>query len=497
MSERAAVIGGGLGGLSAAALLASKGFDVTLFEKNSYTGGKAAVIQGSGYTFDAGPSLLTMPFILHNLFSSCGKRSEEYITLRKLEVICRYFYPDGTCIDAFADRERFKSEVQNKTGEPGEHLENYLTYCERIYNATADVFILNDFRSLKLFLSGTGLKSLLRLPQIDPLRTVHRANASFFNDKRLVQLFDRYATYNGSSPYLAPATLNVIPHVEYTMGAYIPDGGIRRIPAVIKALAEDLGVKIQTGAEVEEIIVRQNTAAGLRVNGSEIFFDRIISNADVNYTYENLLKNPAKKEAKRYRTMEPSGSGLVFYWGVEKEFPGIEIHNILFSGDYEEEFRELFTQKKIPSDPTVYVYISSKYNASDAPAGGSNLFVMINTPFDDGRIKAGDIELARNTILSKVSAMAGEDIRPFIRFEEVLTPRAIEERTNSKWGSIYGVSSNSRNAAFLRQANRSSGYRNLYFCGGSSHPGGGIPLVIQSGIIAAQKVIEDAEKGVI
>lgn len=145
----------------------------------------------------------------------------------------------------------------------------------------------------------------------------------------------------------------------------------------------------------------------------------------------------------------------------------------------------------------MYVYISSKYNTADAPAGGSNLFVMINTPFDDGRIKAGDIELARNTILSKVSAMAEEDIRPFIRFEEVLTPRAIEERTNSKWGSIYGVSSNSRNAAFLRQANRSSGYRNLYFCGGSAHPGGGIPLVIQSGIIAAQKVIEDAEKGVI
>lgn len=495
MSERIAVIGGGLGGLSAAALLASEGFDVTLFEKNSNTGGKAAVIQGGGFSFDAGPSLLTMPFILHNLFTACGRNSDQYISLKKIEVICRYFYPDGTKIDAFADREKFKTEVHDKTGEPKDHLEKYLTYCQKIYDATADVFILNDFRSLKLFLSSTGLKSLLKLPQIDPLRTVHQANSSFFNDKRLVQLFDRYATYNGSSPFLAPATLNVIPHVEYTMGAYIPEGGIRRISEALQQLAEESGAVIRRGVQIDEIVTDGNKASGVRVDGKIYHFDRIISNADVNYTYEKLLNNPPRAEAKRYRKMEPSGSGLVFYWGVEKEFPGLEIHNILFSQDYENEFRELFEQKKIPSDPTVYVYISSKYHSSDAPRGGSNLFVMINTPYDNGKITEEEVQRTRETVISKVSTMTGEDIRPLIRFEDILTPRMIQEKTNSRWGSIYGVSSNSRNAAFLRQANRSSSYKNLYFCGGSAHPGGGIPLVIQSGIIAANKVIEDTKRG--
>lgn len=495
MSERVAVIGGGLGGLSAATLLASKGFTVTLFEKNSYTGGKAAVIEGNGYSFDAGPSLLTMPFIPQNLFERCGAKGEEYITLRKLDIICRYFYPDGTVLDAFADREKFKQEVKEKTGEPKEHLEKYLTYCENIYKATADVFILNDFRSAKLFLSAAGLKSLLKLPRIDPLRTVHQANSSFFTDKRLVQLFDRYATYNGSSPYLAPATLNVIPHVEYTMGAYIPEGGIRKIPEVIRQLAEEKGAVIQTGVQVEEIITGGSVANGLRINGRIEHFDKIISNADVNYTYEKLLQNPKAGEAKRYKRMEPSGSGLVFYWGVGREFHTLEIHNILFSADYEKEFRELFNEKKIPNDPTVYVYISSKYNTSDAPAGSSNLFVMINTPYDDGRISDTEIHQARETVLNKLQAMTGEDIRPHIRFEAIQTPGMIQERTNSKWGSIYGVSSNSRNAAFLRQANRSSSFKNLYFCGGSAHPGGGIPLVIQSGIIAAEKVMEDIGKG--
>lgn len=495
MSERVVVIGGGLGGLSAAALLASKGFKVTLFEKNSFTGGKAAVAGGEGYTFDAGPSLLTMPFILHNLFSACGKNSEEYISLKRLDIICRYFYPDGTQIDAFADREKFKNEVHEKTGEPKEHLERYLTYCQKIYDATADVFILNDFRSLKLFLSKTGLKSLFKLPQIDPFRTVHQANSSFFTDARLVQMFDRYATYNGSSPYLAPATLNVIPHVEYTMGAYIPRGGIRKIPAAVKQLAEEMGAEIRTGAQVEEIVTSGNKVTGIRVDGKTETFDRVVSNADVNYTYEKLLGNPSRPEAKRYQKMEPSGSGLVFYWGIEKEFPGLEVHNILFSADYKKEFSELFEAKKITVDPTVYVYISSKYHQDDAPAGGSNLFVMINTPYDDGSISDDEIKRARETVLSKVSSMCGEDIRPLIQYEELLTPRMIQENTNSKWGSIYGVSSNSRNAAFLRQANRSSSFKNLYFCGGSAHPGGGIPLVIQSGIIAAEKVIEDLMKG--
>lgn len=492
MAEKIAIAGGGLGGLSAAAVLASKGFDVTLFEKNSYTGGKASTVTGNGFTFDGGPSLLTMPFILHNVFSLCGEKSTDYISLTPLDVTCKYFYPDGTVLNAFAEREKLKKEVENTTDSTGEEIEKYLTYCETIYKATADVFILNDFRSAKLFFSRTGLKALLGLPKIDPFRTVHQANAAHFSDKRIVQLFDRYATYNGSNPYSAPATLNVIPHVECTMGAYIPQGGIRKIPEALRKLGEKKGVTFRFNAPVNRIVVENGRAAGVTAGDKTERFDYVISNADVNYTYETLLADSKSRQAIRYKKNEPSGSGLVFYWGIQGVYDNLEIHNILFSSDYKKEFDRIFNDRKIPSDPTVYIYISSKYNSEDAPEGCSNFFVMINTPYDDGRITENDIVEAGKRIKEKILNRLGIDIDKNLLFEEILTPALIESKTMSRYGSIYGISSNSRNAAFLRQANRSSAYKNLYFCGGSAHPGGGIPLVIQSGIIAAQKLMEDS-----
>lgn len=495
MAEKVAIAGGGLGGLSAAAVLASKGYEVTLFEKNSYTGGKAATVTGSGFTFDGGPSLLTMPFILENLFTACGEEPTKYIQLKPLETICRYFYPSGTVINAYAERKRFGQEIETKTGESAEKLYRYLDYCRDIYDTAAEIFVLNDFRSAKLFFSGKGLKALLNLPKIDPLRSVHRANRDYFTDARLVQLFDRYATYNGSNPYSAPATLNIIPHVECSMGAYIPEGGIRRIPAAIEELAVHKGVDIKRNMPIEKIIRNGKTVTGVQAGGREYDFDFVISNADVNYTYDRLLNDTESREAKRYKKQEPSSSGLVFYWGIQGEYDALEVHNILFSRDYAKEFNELFVQRIIPLDPTVYIYISSKYNYADAPEGCSNFFVMINTPYDKGEITPEEIARARKTVINTILAQTGIDIEKNLLFEEILTPALIEEKTSSRFGSIYGISSNNSTAAFIRQANRSKSYRNLYFCGGSAHPGGGIPLVIQSGILAAEKVMEDAERG--
>ncbi len=492
-NKRCAVIGAGLGGLAAAVSLAGSGWEVGLYEANSRTGGKAGSIEMNDYRFDSGPSLLTMPFVLETIFREAGHSLEEYLTLEPLEKHCRYFYEDGTALTAFADRGTFSGEIESRTGDRARQVDRYLKYCARIYDLTADLFLLNDFHEVSTFLNLKALNTLFRIWQIDSMRSVHRANASFFSDPKTVQLFDRYATYNGSNPYRAPATLNIIPHVEYNMGSYIVKEGIYRIAESLTELARSLGVTVHTGTRVEKIHTDRKRVTGITAAGNFLPCETVVSNADVYSTYHDLLRDASSPGAKKYGRLEPSSSALVFYWGVTGGADGFGIHNILFSGDYRKEFTELFEEKRCPDDPTVYVYISSKFNPADAPKGCGNWFVMINAPYESGQNWDRETELARERIIEKIQRLTGIDISSRITCESVLTPPVIEESTSSRLGSIYGISSNSRTAAFLRHRVRSRTYRGLYFCGGSAHPGGGIPLVLLSGTIAA-RLIERHER---
>ncbi len=317
---------------------------------------------------------------------------------------------------------------------------------------------------------------------------MHNANNSFFKDERIVQFYDRFATYNGSNPYQAPATLNVILHIEQHFGAYFPAGGMYSIVTGLVKLAEELGVKFHYNSPVEEIVLQGKQAAGIKVKGELLQGDIVISNMDVWFTYHKLLKAYPKLYPKKILAQERSSSALIFYWGINKQFPQLDLHNIFFSADYEQEFNHIWEQKDIYHDPTVYINISSKFKADDAPAGCENWFVMINVPSDTGQDWDILIAHARENILNKLSKNLGEDISKLIISESILDPRGIESRTSSYQGSIYGTSSNNRFAAFLRHANKSSKISNLYFCGGSVHPGGGIPLCLLSAKIVSEWV---------
>ncbi|QQS36418.1 MAG: phytoene desaturase [Ignavibacteriales bacterium] len=486
---RTAIIGSGLGGLSAAIRIASAGFPVDVYEQNSTAGGKAGVVSGNGFTFDSGPSLFTMNHVIDELFASIGLKSKDFIRLHHMKIICRYFYPDNTILDAFSDRQKFSDEILKKTLDKPSTLERYFDYCEKIYSLTGELFLSRDIHSPGTFISRNAFKALLNLKSIDLFRTMHTTNSSFFRDPKVVQLFDRYATYNGSNPYEAPATLNIIPHVEFNLGSYVIKEGIRKLPSTLKSIAEKKGAKFFFNSPVEKILLHEKNVLGLRVDGIEIPYDRVISNVDVNTTYKNLLGNgtinPSQKKT------EPSLSGIVFYWGIEGLNPELEIHNILFSTNYEKEFDDIFNKRQIPEEPTVYIYISSKYNVDDAPPGCENWFVMINAPFNSGQDWEKETTHAREIILRIIKKRTGLDIRSRILFEHVLTPAEIEKGTGSDKGSIYGISSNNRNAAFLRHPNKSKKINGLFFCGGSVHPGGGIPLVILSGKLASDKVIRE------
>jgi phytoene desaturase len=499
-----AVIGAGLGGLSAAIRLAATGFAVDLYERSDSVGGKAGTLTESGFRFDTGPSLVTMKDVFDDLFSSVGRRAEEYLSFVPLPVICRYFYPDSTTLDAFFEPDRFGREIQSKTGEPAAHLARYLAYSKRIYEVAGDLFLRHSLHDSSTYGSALFWKSLSRIFRIDPLRTMDAANRSFFQSPKIRQLFDRYATYNGSSPYLTPATLNIIPHVEYGLGGYAMAGGIRSIPLALERLARELGVRFHFGADVERIeygtpggksgMRRTRTIRGIRIGGEFRPYGIVISNVDVTLTYRNLLVDAEAPLLKRYERLESSSSGIVFYWGMRSAFPELSVNNIFFSSDYRNEFDQIFRAVTVPEDPTVYVNITSKVNPADAPTGGENWFVLINTPYDSGQDWDDEVARLRPRVLNTLCSALGRRIDREIVFEQTMHPGQIAERTGSYRGSLYGISSNSTLAAFLRHPNRSRRYPGLYLCGGSVHPGGGMPLAILSGGIAAALVQKDVSR---
>lgn len=487
-NKNCAVIGAGLGGLAAAIRIAKKGYHVTVFEKNKTPGGKASQIITNGFRFDTGPSLLTMPFVLQELFSAANENIEDHLDLRRLEIICKYFYSDGTVLNAYSNQTDFINEAVRKTKEKKENIEKFFSYSKIIYDLTADLFLFNPIWDLKNLLNGKYLKTLLHLKKIDTMRSMHAAITSFLNDDKMIRLFDRYATYSGSNPFDAPATLNIIAHVENGIGAYINNKGIYSITEALYNLALKVGVNFYFGANVNRILINDRKIVGVLVESQKLQFDIVVSNSDVNFTYTNLLNEQLSLHSDLIMKDQQSSSAIVFYWGVEGIHPELEIHNILFSDDYKKEFEEIFSLHQIPSDPTIYIYISSKFNKSDAPAGKENWFVMINAPYIVDSKYSAPIEALKLIILKKIKSTLSIDLSNKIKSETILTPAEIEIGTNSYKGSIYGVSSNSKFTAFVRQPNRSRKYKGLYFAGGSAHPGGGIPLVLLSAKITADLV---------
>jgi phytoene desaturase len=482
------IIGSGIAGIATAIRLALKGHAVEVFEANAHPGGKLAQIDLNGYRFDAGPSLLTMPQYVDELFELAG-RAEDF-QYQKLDIVCQYFYEDGTQLTAYADEDKFAREVSKLTNDNIADVKRYFKNSSKIYQITDHVFLERSLHRLKTYLRWDTLRSVLRFSQIDAFRTMHRANQSFFTDERTVQFFDRYATYNGSNPYQAPATLNVIPHLEQHFGAYFPEGGMYSIATNLVNLAESVGVKFHFNAIVEEIVLENEQAIGVKIKDELHTADAVVSNMDVYFTYSKLLQLYPGLQPKKILKQERSSSAVIFYWGIKKTFPELDLHNIFFSADYQAEFDAIWKQQTIHHDPTVYVNISSKLKPDDAPLGCENWFVMINVPANTGQDWDKLIAKARKNILKKLSRQLGEDVGKLIECESVLDPRSIESRTASYQGSIYGTSSNGKFAAFLRQANRSSKIKNLYFCGGSVHPGGGIPLALLSAKIVSDWVEE-------
>jgi len=486
LGHKVIVIGAGIAGIATAIRLAVKGYSVEVFEAGSVTGGKLAEIRSGDFRFDAGPSLLTMPQYIDELFELAGKIPTDYFNYERLDHVCKYFYEDGTRITAFSDRNKFASEIENNTIDDAGSVLDFLRKSEQIYDITDPVFLQRSLHKLKSYFTATTVRSALKFMQIDSFRSMDKANSARFRDPKTIQLFNRYATYNGSDPYQAPATLNVIPHFEQHFGAYFPVGGMYSIVKSLTELAVDCGVSFHFNTYVDQIIIKNKAVSGIKIGAAVHGADLVVSNMDVWYTYRKLLKDIPAPEGVLHQ--ERSSSALIFYWGIRKAFPDLDLHNIFFTENYKEEFRHIWQLKDIYHDPTIYLNISSKIKTDDAPLGCENWFTMINVPSDSGQNWEDLIMKARENIVKKISNRLGEDISKLIITENILGPREIDHKTHSYKGSLYGNSSNGQFAAFLRHANFSSKVKGLYFAGGTVHPGGGIPLALLSAKIISSIV---------
>ena len=480
--KTAAVIGAGIAGIAASIRLAVKGYAVDVYEANSYPGGKLSTFERSGYRFDAGPSLFTMPHLVDELFRLAGRNPADYFEYVKLAETCRYFWDDGTRLTAWADQERFGREVETVLGEPADHLHRHLADSALKYDVTEKLFLHRSLHKAATWLNRDALRGYLNLPKLGVFGTMNKANERRFRHPKLVQLFNRYATYNGSDPYQTPATLNIIPHLEYNIGAFFPRNGMVSITNSLVQLAEELGVRFHYNTPVSEIVTEGRKVVG--VDGDS--YDLVVSNMDVVSTFRKLL--PHARQPERILRQPKSSSGLIFYWGIKREFAELDLHNIFFSTDYRAEFESLFGRNELSDDPTIYLNITSKHKPDDALPGCENWFILLNAPNNTGQDWDAIIDRARQNVIRKLSHALGVDVAPLIETEAVLDPRSIESRTSSSQGALYGNSSNNRFAAFLRHANFSHEFSNLYFVGGSVHPGGGIPLCLLSAKIATEMV---------
>ena len=484
--KRAIVIGAGIGGIATALRLKALGYDVAVLEANKFPGGKLHAIKLDAYRFDLGPSLFTMPHLVTELFELFDMDASPSFEFSKKTNICNYFWEDGTRFTAPSNSDNFVKNAALTFNEPEKSIAKYLEGNAKKFDLTAPLFLEKSLHKLKTYLSFDTLKALLQIGKLDVNTPLNSLNEMTFDSPKIRQLFNRYATYNGSSPYRTPGIMSMVPHLEMHYGTFFPKGGMHQITTSLYTLAIKQGIRFNFEERVNRIVVKNRKATGVISDLKAHQADIVVSNMDIFPTYERLM--PDEKKPQKTLSQERSSSALIFYWGIAQEFPELDLHNILFSDDYNTEFETIFEEKSLNDDPTIYINITAKHEKSDAPKGHENWFVMINAPGDYGQNWAALRAKARKAIIEKIDRVLKIDLEKLITVEHILDPVGIQTATGSYRGALYGAASNNKFAAFLRHPNFSRRIENLYFSGGSVHPGGGIPLCLLSAKIVADLV---------
>lgn len=488
MDKKVVVIGGGLGGISAAiSLRCLGGYDVELYEKNSHLGGKLNQLETEGYSFDLGPSIFTFPHIFEKLFEMAGEDMEDYLQLVEPDVHWRCFFEDGEQLDLLPDTERMVAANETLSRADVDDLEAFLDYSKDIYENVEKGYFNRGADTLWQVLKTTGLFDTLF--GFDVFSTMHQGVSRKIDNPKLAHVLDFFAKYVGSSPYEAPAILNMIPYSQFEFGLWYVQGGMYNLARALEKLMESLEVEVHLDTEITELdhangaINSARTAAGETLEA-----DVFVSNMEVLPAYRELT-GESDQFMQKYEKFEPACSGLVLHLGVEKQFDGLAHHNFFFSGDPEKHFDQVFNEKILPDDPTIYLVAPSRTNPDVAPAGCDNIKVLPHIPhLQNNSFTDKEYAELKERVLDKLERMGLEGLRENTVVEDTWTPEDIREKYYSNGGAIYGVVSDQDKNRGFKAPKSSDRYANLYFVGGSVNPGGGMPMVVLSGQQAAQEI---------
>ncbi|MFA9477275.1 phytoene desaturase family protein [Phycisphaerales bacterium AB-hyl4] len=503
--DRVIVIGGGLAGLAAACTLAGRGYAVSLFESNAWVGGKACQLHDRGYRFDMGPTIVTMPKMLRRIFDEAGRNMDEELELVRLDPQWRCFFDSGDVLDLREQVQQMQQELKafGLDEKQTRQYAAFIRYAERLHDISERFFFdkpigsIGDMVSLGLSFNARTLGDVLSMRMG---RSVAATIRKYVPDERVAQMLDHFTQYVGSSPFASPTILCGIASMQVNEGVWYPIGGTRAVPETLARVAVDLGVRIHTGVGVSRIVTQAGRVQSVITEDGQVHAcGAVVSNMDAVRTMRELVDGHdhqgnhalGRDALSRY---EPACSGVVLYLGLREAYPHLAHHDFVFSRDPDEEFDYIYRRGEPAPDPTCYLAATARTEPASAPPGGEALYVLVHTPYlrphhDWTKL----LPAYRETILDKLERTAGlTDIRERIVTEHALTPQDIHDRYRVLNGAIYGLASHGKWTGAFKPGNRSDRIKGLYLAGGAAHPGPGMPMVLQSGWIAADVLDQDA-----
>lgn len=489
--DRVVVVGSGVAGLVSAFALAARGLDVTVLERAASPGGKMRQIAIGSARIDSGPTVFTMPWVFDELFAAAGRNFADHVRLRPLDILARHAWDEHARFDLFTDQERTVDAIGDFAG--AREAEGYRAFCRdtrRIYDILEKPFLRAPQPSMGGLIGADGLRGLMRLPQIKPFSSMWSALGRYFADPRLRQLFGRYATYCGASPYLAPATLMLVAHVERE-GVWSIQGGMHALAKALADCASSFGAVIRYGEDVSEVLVAGGCASGVRLaSGERIAADAVIVNADVGAIADGMFGIPARRAAAAIPFHARSLSAVTWSLFAKPDGFPLHRHNVFFSSDYSAEFNDIFGQDRLPREPTVYVCAQDR-DEPIAPGGPERFLILINAPANGDRhvYDAAEMEQCAQRTFGMLE-QRGLRIQPQADAMQVTTPADFNRMFPATGGALYGRSSHGWTASFQRPGARTR-IPGLYLAGGSTHPGPGVPMAALSGRSAAASLIAD------
>jgi len=491
--QNVAVIGAGLGGLSAAISLRAAGYEVDIFEKNAQIGGKLNVLKKEGFTFDLGPSIFTLPQYFRSLFARAGKNFDNYVTLDPVTPHWRNFFEDGLVFDLHQENDLMRREMEKLPGDPAvywKEFQEFMSYARKQFEIIEEGYFDKGLDTLWEFLRYYGFRRLGK--HVDYRSTMSGAIAERFSEPHLRDIFEYFIKYVGSSALDSPGYMNMMPVIQFDYGLWYVRGGMYALAEGFGKAMDEMGIRVHLNSDVTSITRTGKTVTGLTfAEGGPFPADIVVSNMEVIPCYEKLLNEPPRI-MRKYEKFAPTCSGIVAHIGTRVPYPQLAHHNFFYSTEQHKHFRTVFHEKKLPHDPTVYVVAPTRTDPSKAPEGCDNIKILPHIPplQEGGEIPRQDYLDLYDRILAKMERAGLKDLRKNIIVEDILLPEDIQRMYRSNKGSIYGVVTDWKKNHGFKAPKTSKHYKNLYFCGGSTNPGGGMPMVVLSGQKLADRVIK-------